>query len=128
MREIISFKSTPAPRFRYSPCVRTGPFYEFSGMIGLTVDGRLHPDGVSGETRQILINLTSAAGEIGLALQDLVVATIYTTRFDEFPLINKVWEEFFSHSVAPPARTSVGVSALPLNALVEMSFRFYRDK
>jgi 2-iminobutanoate/2-iminopropanoate deaminase len=127
MREIISFSSIPAPRFRYSPCVRTGPFYEFSGMIGLAADGRLQTGGVSGETRQILQNLLAAAAEAGLTLQHLVVATIYTTRFDEFAAINAVWEEFFDANTAPPARTSVGVAALPLNALVEMSFRFYRE-
>ena len=126
MRELITFKSTPAPRFRYSPCVKTGPFYEFSGMIGLTKDGKLHSDGIAGETRQILSNLVAAASEIGLSLQDLVAANIFTTKFEEFPTINKVWEEFFTEDVPPPARTSIGVAALPLNALVEMSFRFYR--
>lgn len=126
MREIITFKNLPAPRFRYSPCVKTGPFYEFAGMIGLGTEGKLNSGGVSGETRQILTNLLIAAGEIGLSLQNLVSATIYTTRFEEFPAINKVWEEFFSEDVPPPARTSVGVAALPLNATVEMSFRFYK--
>lgn len=126
MREIISFKSLPAPRFRYSPCVKTGPFYEFAGMIGLSLDGKLNSGGVDGETRQILSNLVKAAEEIGLSLQNLVSATIYTTKFEEFPAINKVWEEFFSEDVPPPARTSIGVAALPLNATVEMSFRFYR--
>ena len=53
MREIIAFKSTPAPRFRYSQCVKTGPFYEFAGMIALTLEGRLAEGGVEAETRQI---------------------------------------------------------------------------
>ena len=126
MREIIIFKNLPAPRFRYSPCVKTGPFYEFAGMIGLASDGKLNSGGVSDETRQILSNLLTACGELDLSLQDLVSATIYTTRFEEFPAINKVWEELFSEDVLPPARTSVGVAALPLNATVEMSFRFYK--
>ena len=127
MREIISFKSTPAPRFRYSQCVKTGPFYEFAGIIGLTAEGGLNSGGVEGETRQILSNLVSAAREIGLTLNDLIAANIFTTKFDQFAVINKVWEEFFTADMAPPARTSIGVSALPLNATVEMSFRFYRD-
>lgn len=126
MRELITFKSTPAPRFRYTPCVRTGPFYEFSGMVGLTSDGKLATSGVEGETRQILKNLITAAKELDLTLAHLTTVNIFTTRFEEFPLINKVWEEFFTVDVPPPARTSVGVAALPLGATVEMAFRFYR--
>jgi len=38
-----------------------------------------------------------------------------------------VWEEFFTQDIPPPARTSVGVAALPLGATVEMAFRFYRS-
>ncbi len=126
MRELISFKSTPSPRFRYTPCVKTGPFYEFSGMIGLSPDGKLAQGGVEGETRQILTNMVSAAKEIHLGLDHLASVNIFTTRFEEFPTINKVWEEFFTQDIPPPARTSIGVAALPLGATVEMSFRFYR--
>jgi 2-iminobutanoate/2-iminopropanoate deaminase len=127
MRELISFKSTPAPRFRYTPCVKTGPFYEFSGMIGLGPYGKLAAGGVEGETRQILTNMLSAAKEIHLGLDHLTSVNIFTTRFEEFPTINKVWEEFFTQDIPPPARTSVGVAALPLGATVEMAFRFYRS-
>ena len=126
MRELITFKSTPAPKFRYSPCVKTGPFYEFSGMVGLTKEGKLANGGVEGETRQILFNMVSAASELGLKVTDMVVANIFTTKFEEFPVINKVWEEIFTEDVPPPARTSLGVAALPLGSLVEMSFRFYK--
>jgi len=127
MRELITFKSTPAPKFRYSPCVKTGPFYEFSGMVGLTKEGKLANGGVEGETRQILFNMVSAASELGLKVTDMVVANIFTTKFEEFPVINKVWEEIFTADVPPPARTSLGVAALPLGSLVEMSFRFYKS-
>ena len=126
MRELITFKSTPAPKFRYSPCVKTGPFYEFSGMVGLTKEGKLAQGGVEGETRQILSNMVAAASELGLKVTDMVVANIFTTKFEEFPVINKVWEEIFTADVPPPARTSLGVAALPLGSLVEMSFRFYK--
>lgn len=127
MKLAIQFKSTPAPRFRYSPCIKTGSYYEFSGMIGLGLDGQLKSGGVSGETRQILENLSGAIEEIGLTLADMIVANIFTTKFDQFPEINKVWEEFITPEMVPPTRTSIGVAALPLNAQVEMSFRFYRE-
>lgn len=128
MRELLFPKSLPTPRFRYTPCVKTGPFYQMAGMIALVKDGggKLVTGGALAETRQILANLQAAAADMGLKLTDLVSATIYTTRFQDFPQINAAWEEVFTDAVPPPARTSIGVAALPLDAAVEMEFRFYK--
>ena len=118
----------PAPRFRYTPCVQAGPFYQLSGMIALdAVTGLLEPGGVAAETRKILVNLHAAMPDYGLTLDQMVIARIYTTRFEEFPEINLVWEAFFPDGVTPPARTALGVSALPLNATVEIEFCFYKE-
>jgi 2-iminobutanoate/2-iminopropanoate deaminase len=96
-------------------------------MIALDRDsGELEPGGAGAETRKILANLVDALPDFGLDLSDLVKVTIFTTRFDEFPDINDAWEEVFDE-VSPPARTSVGVSALPINASVEMEFEFYHE-
>jgi len=128
MREILSPKALPPTPMRYSPCIRTGPFYHFAGMIGLdpstlkVVDG-----GVYEETKQILLNLQNTLTELEMTLQNLVTTTIYTTQFDQFPQINQAWEETFTVNQPPPARTSIGVTALPLNATVEMEFRLYNS-
>ena len=127
MRELFSPKSLPAPKFRYTPCVKAGPFYQMAGLIGLDpVSGQLKAKGPYEEAKQILANLTAAARDLGLALTDLVSVNIYTTRFDEFSAINRAWEEVFHPDLPPPARTSVGVAALPLGATVEIEARFYR--
>jgi len=42
-------------------------------------------------------------------------------------LINQAWEEVFTEDVVPPARSAIGVAALPLNALVEIEFAFYKE-
>jgi len=118
----------PKPRFLYSPVVKAGPWFTFSGMVALdATSGKLEPGGPGAETAKILQNLTSALPDFGLSLSDLVQARIYTTRFDEFPAINAAWEKTFAASNRPPARTSVGVAALPLGASVEMEFVFYSD-
>lgn len=128
MREILTSPNLPAPRFRYSPLVKTGPFYQTAGMIALDpATGNLATGGVAGETRQILANLRRVMPDFGLTLEHLVSATIYTTDFDRFSDINRAWEEVFTADVVPPARTAIGVSALPLRASVEIEFRFYRE-
>lgn len=129
MREIIPLKSLPAPRFRYSQCVKAGPFLHMAGMIGSDPrTGELAAGGPYAETKQILANLADAARELGLSLADLVSVNVYTTRFDEFPAINRAWEEVFGADLPPPARTSVGVAALPAGATVELESRFYRTE
>jgi 2-iminobutanoate/2-iminopropanoate deaminase len=118
----------PKPRFLYSPVVKAGPWFIFSGMVALdAASGKLETGGPGAETEKILQNLTAALPDFGLSLADLVQARIYTTRFDEFPAINAAWEKSLATSNRPPARTSVGVAALPLGASVEMEFVFYSD-
>jgi 2-iminobutanoate/2-iminopropanoate deaminase len=97
-------------------------------MIALDKDsGQLEAGGVGAETKKILANLLAAMPDFGLTLADMVSANIYTTRMDQFRDINEAWEAVFTQDVRPPARTSVGVSALPLGATVEIEFMFYRE-
>ncbi len=118
----------PKPRFLYSPVVKAGPWLVFSGMVALdATSGKLESGGPGAETAKILENLSAALPDFGLSLADLVQARIFTTRFDEFPAINAAWEICFATSNRPPARTSVGVAALPLGATVEIEFVFYSD-
>jgi 2-iminobutanoate/2-iminopropanoate deaminase len=127
MRSILQSDAIPAPRFRYSPCVRIGPICQVSGMIALDpATGQLVSGGPGAETACILSNLQRALPAYGLTLDELLIARIFTMRFDAFEEINAAWEAVFSVDVVPPARTAVGVSALPLNASVEIEFSFVK--
>lgn len=127
MRTVIKSEHMPAPKFRYSPLVAAGPFIKTAGMVALDIKaGGLVAGGVDAQARCILSNLWSVMDDLGLEVGHMVSATIFVTDFASFGDLNKVWDEFFSsQDVAPPARTSVGVSALPLGAAVEMEFLFY---
>ncbi|KAB2967342.1 RidA family protein [Zoogloea sp.] len=126
MRELLVSAAIPAPRFRYTPCVKSGPLYTVSGMVGLDFStGALAQGGIAAETRQILANLKAALPDYGVGLEHMISARVYVVPFGQFGAFNEVWEAFFA-DVPPPARTSVGVSALPLGAQVEIEFTFYR--
>ncbi|NKB36636.1 MAG: RidA family protein [Gammaproteobacteria bacterium] len=128
MIESLSSANLPAPRFRYSPLVKAGPFYKTAGMIALDKDsGKLEEGGVEKETAKILNNLLNALPDFDLSLDDLYSASIFTTDFDSFPGINQAWEAVFPEGQRPPARTAMGVTALPLNAKVEIEFMFYKN-
>jgi 2-iminobutanoate/2-iminopropanoate deaminase len=128
MAQALTSTFLPKPRFRYSPVVKAGPWIRVSGMIALdATTGALEPGGPGAETAKIMANLIGALPEFGIALDDLVAARIFTTRFEQFADINRAWEAAIDTMATPPARTSVGVSALPLGASVEIEFEFYKD-
>lgn len=127
MIEVLSSDKLPKPRFRYSPMIRFGPHYQTAGMIALdALTGNLDSNCSYLQTQKILTNLIAALPDFGLALQDMVSARIYTTCFEHFAEINRAWEEVFDEDARPPARTALGVAALPLGALVEIEFSFYK--
>lgn len=129
MIQALSSSRLPKPRFLYSPVIRAGDWVLFSGMIALDpATGNLEPGGPGPETGRILSNLVASLPDFGLTLRDLASARIFTTRWDEFPAINVAWEKALAGIPTPPARTSVGVAALPINASVEIEFAFYKEQ
>jgi 2-iminobutanoate/2-iminopropanoate deaminase len=128
-RQTIQSPAVAAPRFRYSPCVRIGDTVQLSGMIALDPDsGALMAGGPGAEAAFILAILKRALPDYGVTLDQLLIARIYTTRMDLFSDINAAWEAVFTPDVTPPARTSIGVSALPLGASVEIEFTFVQER
>lgn len=126
MRTILTSPKLPAAAYHYSTMVRCGSFYQMAGQIAIDVDrGKLIDGGSYEQTRTILHNMQASLPDFALKLDDLMHATIFSARFAEFHLINKAWEEFFT-TTQPPTRTSIGVTQLPLAALVEIEFRFYQ--
>jgi 2-iminobutanoate/2-iminopropanoate deaminase len=94
-------------------------------MVGLAPGtGDLVPGGPGAETSRILANLKLAIPDFGVSMDELLIARIYTTEFDQFEHINAAWNAAFDGHGAPPARTAVGVTALPLGATVEIEFTF----
>ena len=51
-------------------------------------------------------------------MDQIVKTTIYLNNMDDFPQVNAVYSEYFTDSF--PARSTVEVSRLPKNVLVEI--------
>ncbi len=125
MRQALISTKLSAPLFRYSQLIKAGPNYICSGMIALdNSTGKLIEGDSCEQTRLIFKNLNILMDEFSLSLNDLVSVRIFSRMFEEFPLINEAWDEVFTSDIIPPARSAVGVTALPLNALVEIEFSF----
>jgi 2-iminobutanoate/2-iminopropanoate deaminase len=117
-REVIApaGSSTLAP---YSPAVRVGDLVFLSGQIGLVPGTReLAAGGVGPQTAQTLENIATLLDAAGLTSDDVVKCTVFLADIADYAAMNEVYGAFFS--TAPPARSAVGVSGLPLAARVEI--------
>lgn len=105
-----------APIAHYSKWYRAGDFVFVSGQIGLR-DGAL-ADGVEAQATAVLANVEEALAEAGGGLTDVVKCLVFMTDIGNFSLINSVYAEAFGEH--RPARSAIGVAALPLGAEVEI--------
>ena len=108
----------------YTPIVRAGDLLITSGQLGLVTaaDGSsaLLDGGTSLQLAQALANGAALLEAEGAAITDVVKATVFLTDMTEFAEVNAVWVSFFGDH--RPARTAIGVAALPLGATVEVEF------
>ena len=104
----------------YSQAIRSGQLVFASGQIPLDpATGEKVEGEIEDETRQVLANLRAVLEAADSGMDQVVKATVYLTDLTLFPRVNAVYAEAFD--VAPaPARVTVGVSALPLGAQVEI--------
>ncbi len=118
MREAVSTERAPRPVGPYSQAIVTDDMMFCSGQIGIDpTSGRL-VEGVTEQTERCLDNLQAVLETGGSSLGSVVRTTIYLVDMNDFTRVNTVYAKRFGS--APPARTTVGVAALPLGARVEI--------
>jgi 2-iminobutanoate/2-iminopropanoate deaminase len=118
-RDIIATKEAPAAVGPYSQAVRVGDFVYTAGQVPLVPNTtQLVEGGVEAQTRQVMNNLAAVLAAAGTGLENVVKTTIFLTDISEFGTVNQVYGSFFGNT--PPARSTVQVAALPLNAKVEI--------
>ena len=103
----------------YSDAVRAGDLLFLAGTIGAEPSTRrLVAGGVAAETRQALENIKANLEAHGASLDRVVKCTVFLADIGDFEVMNGVYREYFPRN--KPARTTVGVAALPLGARVEI--------
>lgn len=101
----------------YVRAYRAGDFLIVSGQTGSGPDG-LVPGGLEAECRQVFANLREVLAANGASLDDVAKTTVFLTDMDDFAAMNAIYaEEFGEHR---PARSTIGVAALPLGARIEI--------
>ncbi len=111
--------SARVPSAPYVPGTKRGPFVFTAGQISVDGGGNLVGEGdVGAQTRQVLQNIQGVLEEGGAAIVDVMKTTVYLADIGDFAAMNEVYAEFFLPD--PPARSTVAVRQLPLDALVEI--------
>jgi len=78
------------------------------------------PEGVAAQTRRVMENLEIVLKGVGLDLSHVLQCRCYLTHFErDFAAFNEVYQSYFPPD-RRPARTTIGVTALAVGALVEI--------
>jgi 2-iminobutanoate/2-iminopropanoate deaminase len=113
----ITAPTAPAALGPYSQAVVAGEWVFTAGQIGLTSDGTLK-ETIEAQTLQALQNLAAVLTAAGGGWRDVVKTTVYLTDLADFEAFNAVYAEVVEEPL--PARSTVQVSRLPKDALVEI--------
>ena len=118
----ISTKDAPAAIGPYSQAVRVGDTLFTSGQVALDPQtGNLVPGGIVEQTTRVLENLKAVLGAAGIDMIHVVKTTVFLKDMKDFAAMNEIYARYFAPTgVVPPARSTVQVSALPKDALVEI--------
>lgn len=120
-KEILATNKAPQAIGPYSQGVVCGCGYFLftSGQIPLDpVTGKIVGPDIKTQARQVLENLKAILEATGSSLKAVVKTTVYLADMANFSAMNEVYQEYFKDN--PPARSTVQVSKLPKDALVEI--------
>ena len=103
----------------YTQGVVEGGFLFTSGQVPLDpATGKLVSGGLEVSAERVFDNIESILREGGLGFADVVKATVYLTRAEDFAPLNAVYARRFGDH--RPARSTVIVAALPAGAPLEI--------
>ena len=103
----------------FSQAIEVGGFLYFSGQVGQDpATGKVVEGGIVAETERIFRNLSAILKAAGKGFDDVARAGVYLTNMSDFVAMNGIYAKYFSPPF--PARTTIGVAALPLGASVEI--------
>lgn len=119
MKDAVMTSRAPKPIGPYSQAIKANGFVFLSGQVGLDAQsGEIVGSDVRQQTERVLENLKAVLETAGASLHHVVKTTVFLKNMDDFPAMNETYARYFTS--APPARSTVEVSRLPKNALVEI--------
>jgi 2-iminobutanoate/2-iminopropanoate deaminase len=120
-RSVITTDLAPAAIGPYAQGVRAGNLIYTSGQIPIDpVTQQVVAGGIAEQTTRVMENLKAILEEAGSSLDRVIKATVFLKDLSDFSAMNAVYADYLEFDGEAPARTTVEVSRLPRNVLVEI--------
>ena len=115
----VSRNTENAPKGTYSQTAAFSHYNNISGQLPIDPkSGKMVAGGVKEQVGQCFNNIKAILESIDHVMNDVVKSTIYLKNISDSDTVNEVCAKFFPGYV--PAQTIVAVSALPMDALVQI--------
>lgn len=117
--EILTTSGAPKAIGPYSQGIKEGRWIFASGQVPLDpATGKLVEGDFEAKVRRVFANLRAVLASGGAEFRHVVKATVFLKSMTDFAALNAVYsEELGGHK---PARSTVAVAGLPLDAPVEI--------
>jgi 2-iminobutanoate/2-iminopropanoate deaminase len=103
----------------FSQAVKVDGFIYFSGQVAQDpTTGKVVEGGIVPETERLFQNLSALLKAASKSFDDVVRVGVFLTNMSDYVPMNGIYAKHFSPPF--PARTTIGVAALPLGARVEI--------
>lgn len=112
---ITSAYAQPAP---FSPVIEANGVLYIAGHLGRDPETRELAGEIKAETKQTLENIGATLASVDATHANIVRCQVFLADIDDFSAMNEVYRTFFP--VNPPARTTVAVKGLALDARIEI--------
>lgn len=117
MKKQLITEHAPKAIGPYSQGIQTENLVFVSGQIPVDPQTGEVTNDIKEATLLVFKNMDAILKSSGLNLNNVVKTTVFMTNLDDFPKMNEIYESMFK---APyPARSTIGVSALPKGVPVE---------
>jgi 2-iminobutanoate/2-iminopropanoate deaminase len=118
-KQVIQTSNAPSAVGPYSQAIIANGMVFTAGQVPLIPGTKtLVEGGIQEQTRQVLTNVKSILEASGTSLEKVVKTTVFLSDMNDFAAMNEVYATFFPQD--PPARSTVQVARLPLDAKVEI--------
>jgi 2-iminobutanoate/2-iminopropanoate deaminase len=119
MKNVVTTDRGPKPIGPYSQAIKANGFVYLSGQVALDPKtGEMVGADIRQQTERVFENIKGILEAAGATFHHVIKTTVFLKEMNDFTAMNEVYARFFT--AAPPTRSTVQVSGLPKDALVEI--------
>ena len=119
MKNVVTTDRGPKPIGPYSQAIKANGFIYLSGQVALDPkSGEIAGSDIRQQTERTIENIKGILEAAGANLHHVIKTTVFLKDMNDFAAMNEVYARYFTS--APPARSTVQVSRLPKDTLVEI--------